>query len=99
MHPRPKTLEGSQMGRLERIQAVGLARISHPDSGRAGLYTLRKNCPRRTTTPAPEAPPLLNQEGSCRKRSPPQMRRGGAPNAGVVLTVLAPSTTGFFRSL
>jgi len=43
--------------------------------------------PRRLTptTPAPKAPPLLNQEGSWPKNSPPQMRRGGAPSAGVVL--------------
>jgi hypothetical protein len=42
-----------------------LARISHHDSGRTGLYRLPKNCLRRTTTLAPKAPPLLNQEGSC----------------------------------
>jgi hypothetical protein len=36
------------------------------------------------TTPALGAPPLLNQEGSF-KNSPPQMRRGGALSAGVVL--------------
>jgi hypothetical protein len=42
--------------------------------------------PPRTTTPAPMAPPLLNQEGSYLKRTPPQMRMRGTPNDGVVLT-------------
>jgi hypothetical protein len=37
------------------------------------------------TTPALSAPPLLIQEGSSGKGSPPQMRRGGALGAGVVL--------------
>jgi type I restriction enzyme R subunit len=38
------------------------------------------------TTPALDAPPLLNQEGSfLTQSSPPQMRRGGASSAGVVL--------------
>jgi hypothetical protein len=37
------------------------------------------------TTAALGAPPLLIQEGSWPKNSPPQMRRGGAPSAGVVL--------------
>jgi hypothetical protein len=53
--------------------------------GRAGLSRLGKNAPPQITTPALGAPPLLNQEGSF-KNSPPQMRRGGAPSAGVVLT-------------
>ena len=39
--------------------------------------------PLRITTPVPKAP-LLNQEGNWPKNSPPQMRRGGAPSAGVV---------------
>ena len=41
-----------------------LTRISHHKSGRAGIYRLRKNIPPRIITPAPKAPPLLNQEGS-----------------------------------
>jgi hypothetical protein len=54
-------------------------------TGRAGLYRLRKSADLQITTPALGAPPLLNQEGSF-KNSPPQMRRGGAPSAGVVLS-------------
>jgi hypothetical protein len=50
-----------------------------------GLKRLRKNAALQITTPALSAPPLLNQEGSF-KNSPPQMRRGGAPSAGVVLS-------------
>jgi hypothetical protein len=38
------------------------------------------------TTPALGAPPLLNQEESFLKNSPPHLRRGGAPSAGVVLS-------------
>jgi hypothetical protein len=45
-------------------RAAPLGRISSHRS-RTGLNRLRKNYPRRTTTPAPKAPPLLNQEGSC----------------------------------
>ena len=56
-------------------------------NSRAGLYRLRKNSSARVTTPALGAPPLLNQEGSCLKCSPPQVRRGGAPSAGVVVRV------------
>ena len=33
-------------------------------AGRGGLKRLRKNIPPRIITPAPKAPPLLNQEGS-----------------------------------
>ena len=43
------------------------------------------------TTPGANAPPLLIQEGSI-YGSPPQMRRGGAPGDGVVL-----SRASFFR--
>ena len=43
------------------------------------------------TTPGANAPPLLIQEGRI-NGSPPQMRRGGAPGDGVVL-----SRASFFR--
>jgi hypothetical protein len=52
---------------------------------RVWLHRLQKNPELQITTPALGAPPLLNQEGSF-KNSPPQMRRGGAPSAGVVLS-------------
>ena len=70
---------------------VGVTQVSYHAgilfgiAGRAGLHRLRKNAPRRTTTSALGARPLPNQEGSCLKCSPPQMRRGGPPSAGVVL--------------
>ena len=52
----------------------------------AGLERLRKNVPLQITTPALAASPLLNQAGSRFKGSP-QLRRGGAPSAGVVARV------------
>jgi len=70
-----------------------------PRIWKGGALQAAENGTVRITTPALGAPPLLNQEESCLKCSPPQMRRGGAPSAGVVLTVVAPSATEFFRSL
>src|ERR1035437_6098539 len=52
-----------------------------PRIWKGGAKQAAEKLPQRITTPALGAPPLLNQEGSWSKNSPPQMRRGGAPSA------------------
>ena len=64
-----------------------------------GAKQAAEKCPATNNHPGAQGATPPDSGGELRRNSPPQMRRGGAPSAGVVLTVLAPSATEFFRSL
>jgi len=55
-------------------------------AGAWSFYIFFRGDLRAANHPGAIAPPLLIQEGSSGKGSPPQMRRGGALGDGVVLS-------------
>ena len=83
-------------GQLEQI-ALTLGPNSQRGFGRAGLNRLGENAPPRINHPGARRATPPESGGELFKNSPPQMRRGGAPSAGVVLTSKR-SADLFFRS-